>query len=96
MSSGGGGAEIAAHMARYDPIKKSLATIEANVVEVNNLKAKNKTTATEKQRKAVMADLEKIMDSTSKNGTLIKKTLDEIKKENNVYKAKDVRAQQQP
>jgi len=89
VSSGGGGAEIAAHMARYDPIKKSLATIESNVVEVNNLKAKNKTTATEKQRKAVMADLEKIMDSTSKNGTLIKKTLDEIKKENNVYKAKD-------
>jgi len=47
----GGGAEIAAHMQRYDPIKRALTTIEENVGEVNALKAKNKTTATEKQRK---------------------------------------------
>jgi len=36
-----------------------------------------------------MAQLEKIMDSTSRNGTLIKKTLDEIKKENAAYIEKD-------
>ena len=50
-SSHQGGAEIAAHMARYEPIKKALIIIEGNVTEVNALKAKNKNTATEKQRK---------------------------------------------
>jgi len=89
VASSGGGADIAAHMARYEPIKKALSIIEANVSEVNALKARNKTTATEKQRKQVMQELEKIMDSTSKNGTLIKRTLDEIKKENNALADKD-------
>jgi len=89
VASSGGGADIAAHMARYEPIKKALSIIESNVSEVNALKARNKTTATEKQRKQVMQELEKIMDSTSKNGTLIKRTLDEIKKENNALADKD-------
>jgi len=89
VQPGGGGAEIAAHMQRYEPIKRALTTIEENVTSVNALKAKNKTTATEKQRKEVMSQLEKIMDSTSRNGTLIKKTLDEIKKENAEFVGKD-------
>jgi t-SNARE complex subunit (syntaxin) len=80
-----GGAEIKAHMELYAPIKASLAIIEQNVVQVNALKSKNKTTATEKQRKEVMAQLDKIMDSTSRNGTLIKRTLDSIKKQNTEY-----------
>jgi len=84
-----GGAEIAQHMARYEPIKRALALIESHVTEVNALKAKNKTTATEKQRKEVMAQLEKIMDSTSKSGTLIKRTLDDIKKDNATYAEKE-------
>ena len=79
-STAGGGADIAAHMARYDPIKRSLLIIEGNVTEVHNLQAKNKNTTTEKQRKEVMMQLEKIMDSTNKNGGAIKKQLDEIKK----------------
>jgi t-SNARE complex subunit (syntaxin) len=81
-----GGADIAAHMAKYEPIKKALTIIEANVVDVNTLKGKNKTTANEKARKEVMQQLEKIMDSTNKNGTLIKKQLDAIKIENEAYK----------
>ncbi len=36
-----------------------------------------------------MSSLEKIMDSTSRHGTLIKKTLDEIKKENVSYAEKE-------
>lgn len=50
-----GGAEIASHMAKYEPIKRSLAIIESNVQEVNALKAKNKTTANEKARKGRVA-----------------------------------------
>lgn len=89
VSSAGGGADIAAHMSRYDPIKKSLLIIEGNVSEVHNLQAKNKNTTTEKQRKEVMSQLEKIMDSTNKNGGAIKKQLDEIKKENTSYAEKE-------
>lgn len=36
-----------------------------------------------------MQQLEKIMDSTNKNGTLIKKTLDDIKKDNVAYTDKE-------
>lgn len=80
-----GGAEIAEHMRRYDPIKESLEIIQNNVAELNKLKAKSRTTANDRDRKAVMAQLDKIMESTNKNGTKIKKTLDDIKNENNAY-----------
>lgn len=86
--SSGGGAEIASHMAKYEPIKRALATIEANVGQVNALKAKNKTTANERARKEVMNQLEKIMSSTSANGAAIKKQLDVIKVENAAYAEK--------
>jgi len=67
------------------PSKKALATIESNVVQVNQLKQTNSKAANEKARKEVMLSLEKIMDSTNKNGVLIKRTLDEIKKENEPF-----------
>ena len=37
----------------------------------------------------VMVQLEKIMDSTNKNGTMIKRTLDDIKKDNAQYAEKE-------
>ncbi len=40
---------------------------------------------------AVMAQLDKIMESTNKNGARIKKTLDEIKNENQALKKEKVR-----
>lgn len=85
----GGGAEIASHMAKYEPIKRSLTIIEGNVHEVNALKGKSKTTANDRARKEVMQQLEKVMDSTNKNGGLIKKQLDAIKAENQAYSEKE-------
>lgn len=82
---GSGGADIADHMKRYEPIKKGLEVIKGNVIAVEKLKAKNKTTANEKARKEVMNSLDEIMTSTNQNATMIKKTLDEIKVENNNF-----------
>jgi len=84
-----GGVDIAAHMAKYDPIKKSLLIIEGNTQEVHALKAKQKNTTSERARKEVMSQMEKIMDSTNANGGRIKRALDEIKKENAAYADKE-------
>jgi len=49
------GVELAAFMRRYEPIKQAMTTIEENVSSVKALEARNKTTATERQRKGTLA-----------------------------------------
>jgi len=78
-------AEIADHMARYEPIKKGLDLIKRNVAEIEKLKAKNKTTANEKARNELMNEMERLMQSTSGEAARIKKALELIKAENETF-----------
>jgi len=78
-------AEIADHMARYEPIKKGLDLIKRNVAEIEKLKAKNKTTANEKARNEIMNEMERLMNSTSGEAGRIKKALEQIKAENEAF-----------
>jgi t-SNARE complex subunit (syntaxin) len=76
------GPEIGEHMKLYEPIKAGLNLIKANVQKVEKLKAKDRTAASEQQRKEIMESLNQIMGETTKEGTRIKKALDEIKMAN--------------
>ena len=79
-------ADVAEHMKRYDTIKRGLDLIKSNADVVERLRQKNKQTANEKSRKDVMAQMDKIMQTTNTYGHAIKQALDEIKSENSTYK----------
>jgi len=85
----GTSAEIQEHMKLYDPIRKGLHLIQENVEKINKLKQKDRTTANEKARKEIMTELDTIMSETTGTGTAIKRQLDEIKKQNQVYSSKN-------
>jgi len=78
-------AEIQAHLALYEPVKRGLAVIIESVEKINKLKARDGVTANEKERKKIMAELDEIMTQTTAQGSQIKKKLEEIKRENHEY-----------
>ena len=78
-------AELALHLKRYDTIKRGLDVIASNASTVEKLKAKNKQTANEKSRKAIMTQMDTIMASTNQYGHAIKHALDEVKAENAAF-----------
>ena len=88
-STSSASADVVEHMKLYDPIKRGLDIIKANSAQVEKLKAKNKTTANEKARKDIMNQLDEVMSATNKQGTLIKKSLDSIKAENQGFMSKN-------
>ena len=77
--------ELSLHMKRYDPIKRGLDVIQSNAAQVEKLKQKNKQTANEKSRKAIMGQMDSVMASTNQYGHAIKQALDEIKTDNTAY-----------
>ena len=77
--------DLTLHMKRYETIKRGLDVIGRNAAAVEKLKQKNKQTANEKSRKAVMAQMDVIMASTNQYGHAIKSALDEIKGENAAF-----------
>jgi t-SNARE complex subunit (syntaxin) len=80
-----GEADIEQHMARYDLIKRGLDVLSKNTQQVDKLRQKNIKAAHEKQRKAIMTELDSLMDQSKQHAQLIKKTLDDIKAENAAY-----------
>jgi len=81
--------EIQEYMKFYDPIRQGLHRIQENVEKINKLKQKDRNTASEKARKEIMTELDTIMSETTGTGTAIKKQLDEIKKQNQLYAEKN-------
>jgi len=78
-------AEIADHMKFYDIVKENLQVIKTNVGKIEKLREKDRKTANEKERKEIMATLDKTMDETTACGARIKKQLEFIKGENDKY-----------
>jgi len=81
--------EIQEHLKLYEPIRNGLHRIEENVDKINKQKQKDRTTTSDKARKEIMSELDTIMSETTKEGTQIKKTLEEIKSANKEYQNKD-------
>jgi syntaxin 1B/2/3 len=84
-SGSAGTQEIAEHMKLYEPIKRGLELIRANVEKIEKLKDKDKTIANEKGRKEIMDALDHIMSETTKVGRDIKNQLDAIKVQDAAY-----------
>jgi t-SNARE complex subunit (syntaxin) len=84
-TSSKGGPDIGEHMKLYEPIKAGLNLIKANVQKVEKLKAKDRTAASEQQRKEIMDSLNGIMTETTAAGTKLKRALDEIKKQDSAF-----------
>jgi len=84
--TGTGEEDISGHMTLYEPIKKGLEMILANVAKIDKLKEKDRTIANEKSRKEIMDNLDSIMSATTRTGREIKNSLDAIKKSNQDFK----------
>jgi len=82
---GGKNEEIAEHMRLYEPIKRGLELIRANVDKIEKLKDKEKNCVNEKGRKEIMDSLDQIMSETTKTGRDIKNALDAIKVQNATF-----------
>jgi syntaxin 1B/2/3 len=80
-----GSQDIAEHMKLYEPIKRGLELIRANVDKIEKLKDKDKTVANEKARKEIMDSLDQIMSETTRTGREIKAALDAIKVQDAAY-----------
>jgi syntaxin 1B/2/3 len=80
--------ELSQHIEKYNSIKKSLETIEKNTDQIEKLKIKNKKAATEKDRRAIMDNMDKMVDSTNAEFKLIRKKMLILKEENNEYVTK--------
>jgi len=87
-SKGGGlSSTISEHMRLYDDIKDGLIKIREATRQIERLKEKEQKAINDAERKANMAELDKIMSDTGKVTGMMKKKLDEIKAENDKYAA---------
>jgi len=81
--------ELAAHMARYDDIKKQLEIISQNTETVKEITRKLKTTANESVRQQIISEKDSAITSTTQQARAIKTALDSIKTENEQIIAND-------
>jgi len=77
--------EIEAHMKIYEPIKSGLKTIRENVEKMNKLKQKDQLTANEKTRKAILTELDGLINQTTALAGGLRKSFEQIKEDNQAY-----------
>jgi len=75
----------AAQTKYYEEIKDGLQTIRKNVAAIEKLRDEDKTVVSDKQRKDIMDQLDKIMSSTSNVANKINQLLNKIKQENDEF-----------
>jgi len=78
--------ETKEHYKQYELIKSSLEMIKANVAEIEKLKEIDRNIANETRRKENMDKLDNCMAKTNNTAQQCKKRLDDLKKQNDIYK----------
>lgn len=78
---------IGNHMKQYEDIKVGISLIRKNAEAIERLRSQEQRAVNEKERKDIMAELDRIMQETSNTGVKIKSQLDKIKVENDKFSA---------
>eukprot|EP00808_Paulinella_micropora_P013551 g18929.t1 len=79
LENGAMSPDIEQHMKLYQPVKDGLDTINDSVHQINQLKQKDRVAAKDAERHDILAELDKIMHSSTATGRKVKKVLDDIK-----------------
>lgn len=79
--------QLTDHMNRYNAINESITAIDTNRQRIIQFTGRARTIASTQQRKELLANVDAVVNNTQQHAEAIKRTLDELKYDNDVYQA---------
>ncbi len=83
----GGKTDADKQIEQYDEVNKHIDAIKKNVEKINGLKMQDNRAADDQARQAIIQDLDRMMNDTSKRAREVKDTLDRLKDENKRFES---------